>query len=68
MLEVAKCRECGEVKPCISFRWVKLSGESGVNHYCPECDDAIGEWLDISKEIQVGFPPGILRQTQGGRA
>jgi len=59
MLEVAKCRECGEIKPCIPIRGLKPGGISGVSHYCPECDDEIDEWLDdeldrwldISREI-----------------
>ena len=51
MLEMARCRECGEVKPCIPFRGVR--GEERilyVNYYCPECDEAIDEFIDRELE------------------
>ncbi|MBA7711625.1 hypothetical protein ES703_120591 [subsurface metagenome] len=47
MLELASCRECGGVKPCIPFRGVKgLERIPYVNYCCPECDEATDEWLD----------------------
>lgn len=44
MLELAQCRECGEVKPCIAFRGFR-DGKPVVSHYCPECDEELEEWL-----------------------
>ena len=46
MLELATCRECGQVKLCISFPWGKGDGITGVTYYCPECDEAIEEFID----------------------
>ncbi|MBA7657271.1 hypothetical protein ES703_65206 [subsurface metagenome] len=67
MLEVARCRECKEIKPCIPFRWEipALAGNprSGVNHYCPECDDAIEEWLDGSLDTWLDISQEIFQGT-----
>ena len=63
MLEVARCRECKEIKPCIPFRWAKLDGESGVNHYCPGCDEEIDEWLDGELDRWVDISQEIFRDT-----
>jgi len=53
MLELARCQECGQVKLCIPSRGVKVKGEERipyVNHYCPECDEAIDEFIDRELE------------------
>ena len=51
-LELARCIECDEVKLCIPSPWQSLkTGESGVNYYCPECDEAMDEWLDRELEL-----------------
>ena len=65
MLELARCRECGEVKLCIPFHWQSLkTGECGVNYYCPECDEAIDEWID--EELERWYQPlkTVLKNTQ----
>lgn len=53
MLELARCRECGEVKLCIPFRGVQRKDgveRCYVNYYCPECDEAIDEFIDLELE------------------
>ena len=51
MLQQARCIECGQVKSCIGFEWHSgKTGESGVNYYCPECDEMIEDWLDSELE------------------
>jgi len=43
----AKCRECGEVKPCVPFAWHSFKPvASGVNYYCPGCNQAIDDGFD----------------------
>ena len=43
----AKCRECGEVKLCMPFAWHSFkTGKSGVNYYCPGCNQVIDEGFD----------------------
>jgi len=54
MLELAKCRECGKVKLCIANRGFR-HGEPIVSYYCPECDEAIDEWLDGEVERWSDF-------------
>lgn len=44
MLVVARCCECGEVKPCIKFKGGRRS-EPVEFYYCPECDEARDEFL-----------------------
>jgi hypothetical protein len=47
MLERARCISCHKVKLCITFPWHNSeTGESGFDHRCPECDEALEEWLD----------------------
>jgi hypothetical protein len=53
MLVLGKCRECGKVRPCIAFPWRSLkTGDSGINYYCPECDELIDGWLDRELKLQ----------------
>jgi len=59
MLELARCRECKNVKPCIPFRGFR-GKEPIVSYYCPECDEAIDEWLDgelerVNSLLLAGF-------------
>jgi len=58
MLELAKCRECQEVKPCIAFRGRDKYGNLRVGYYCPECDELLDEWLD--PEVQLELLPMLV--------
>ena len=40
---IARCTECGQVKPCIAYPWASgIDGSHGVNYYCPECVENSG--------------------------
>ena len=52
MLELAKCRECGEVKLCIPFRGSRR-GEPTLSYLCPECDEKMEDWLE--GELQAHY-------------